>query len=200
LAAPVRCVQQARGLLDHVAWLIGGRAARVGGGIGAVALFQTTSLTLLKASEGAALVRVWVLAEAIGFAALVVLWQVFGDGKTFRVAEEQSVAVFPALHFLAGTDPEFLVEFFLFVLEEHAGAERFAKFVDVLGEADHEEFGDFRLRVEEAAALVREFADEFAHLLDVSGRGLCEVFRGRLVDGHGCSCRLRRMCLFGVTC
>jgi hypothetical protein len=53
-----------------------------------VAFFEATSLTFFEAGEGTALVRIWVLAEAIGFAALVVLWQVFGDGKTFLVAEE----------------------------------------------------------------------------------------------------------------
>ena len=164
-----------------------------------MAFFEATPLALLEAGEGAALVRVWVLAETVGFAALVVLWQVFGDGKTFLVAEEQSVAVFPALHLLAGTDPELLVEFFLLVLEEHARAERLAKFVDVLGEADHEELGDFRLRVEEAAALVGEVLYELAHLLDVLRGGLSEVFLGRLFDGHGCSRRGRRMMLLGVT-
>jgi hypothetical protein len=132
--------------LDDVTRLIGG-AATGAGFAGAVALLKATPLALLEAGEGTALVRVWVLAEPVGFAALVVLWQVCGDGKTFLVAEEQSVAVFPALHLLAGADPELLVEFFLLVFEEHAGAERFAKFVDVLGEADHKELGDFRLRV-----------------------------------------------------
>jgi hypothetical protein len=134
-----------------------------------MALLQATSLALLEASEGAALAWIWVLAEAISFTALVVLWQVFGDGKTFLVAEEQSVAIFPALHLFAGADPELLVKFFLLVIEEHAGAERFAKFIDVLGKADYEELGDFGLRVEEAAALVREVVHELAHLLHVLG-------------------------------
>jgi hypothetical protein len=53
-----------------------------------VALFESTPLALLEAGECAALLRVWILAEAVSFAALVVLWQVFGDGKTFLVAEE----------------------------------------------------------------------------------------------------------------
>jgi hypothetical protein len=164
-----------------------------------MAFFEATPLALLEAGEGAALVGIWVLAETVGFAALVVLWQVFGDGKTFLVAEEQSVAVFPALHFLAGTDPEFLVEFLLLVLEEHAGAERLADFLDVLGEADHEELGDFGLRVKEAAALVREFANELAHLLDVLRGGLSEVFGGGLVNGHGCSRPVEGMLLFEAT-
>ena len=197
MAAPFVCLTLCQEL-DDVARLIRGTAAGAGFA-GAVAFFEATTLALFEAGEGTALVRVWVLAETVGFAALVVLWQVFGDGKTFLVAEEQSVAVFPALHLLAGTDPELLVEFFLLVLEEHARAERLAKFVDVLGEADHEEFGDFRLRVEEAATLVREVADEFAHLLDAFGRGLCAVFLGRLFDGHGCSHWGRRMLLLGVT-
>lgn len=196
MAAPFVCLTLGREL-DDVAGLIGGSATGAGFG-GAVAFLKATALALFEAGEGTALVRMWVLAETVGFAALVVLWQVFGDGKTFLVAEEQSVAVFPALHLLAGADPEFLVDLFLFVLEEHAGAERFTDFIDVLGEADHEEFGDFRLWVEEAAALVREVADEFAHFLDVLGGGLCEVFLGRLFDGHGCSRRGRLMLVSGV--
>jgi hypothetical protein len=164
-----------------------------------MAFLEATPLAFFETGEGATLVGIWVLAETVGFAALVVLWQVLGDGKTFLVAKEQSVAVFPALHFLAGTDPELLVEFFLLVLEEHAGAERFAKFIDVLGKADHEELGDFRLRVEEAATFVCKVADEFAHLFDVLRGGLREIFLGRLFDGHGCSRRGRRMMLLGVT-
>ena len=73
--------------LDDVTRLIGG-AATGAGFAGAVALLKATPLALLEAGEGTALVRVWVLAEPVGFAALVVLWQVCGDGKTFLVAEE----------------------------------------------------------------------------------------------------------------
>ena len=107
-----------------------------------MALLQVSPLALLEACQRPTLFRVGVLADTVGFAALVVLWQVFGDGKTFLVAEEQSVAILPALHLFTGTDPELLLDLLLLVLEEHAGTERFADFIDVLREPDHQEFGD----------------------------------------------------------
>ena len=45
-------------------------------------------MLLLEACERSALVGVRIFAEPVGLAAFVVLGQVFGDGKTFLVAEE----------------------------------------------------------------------------------------------------------------
>ena len=120
---------------DDVAWLVSGASAslvRIVAVVGAASFLQPPSLLLFQAHERAALFRVRILAVSVCLATLVVLGQMFGDGKTFLVAEQQSVAVFPALHLLAGADPELLVDLFLLVLEEHARAERFPDLVDVL--------------------------------------------------------------------
>ena len=58
------------------------------------------------------------------------------------------MAVFPTLHLLAGTDPGGLFDLFGLVLVEVAGTERTAVVVDVLGQTNHEEFGDVFLGVE----------------------------------------------------
>jgi hypothetical protein len=107
-----------------------------------MALGDGAALLRFEAAQRTALFGRGIGSQAVGFTAFVILWQVFGDGKTFLIAEEQSVAVFPPLHLLAGTDPELLLDLLLLVLEEHAGAERLAHLVHVLGEADHQELGD----------------------------------------------------------
>jgi hypothetical protein len=104
-----------------------------------------------------------VFARAVDLAAFVVVWEILGDGKTFLIAEEQSMAVFPALHLVAGTDPGAGLHLFGFVLVEVAGTERPAKVIDVLGQPDHEEFGDVVFRVQIAAALLSEGVDELPH-------------------------------------
>ncbi len=143
------------------------------------------ALLLLEAGEGAALVGGGVRAEAVGLAAFVVLGQVFGDGKTFLIAKEQSVAVLPALHLFAGADPELLLDLRLLVLEEHAGAERFPDLVGVLGEADDEEFGDLALRVEVGAGLLGEVVDELPHFGEGLGLRDGTIRVGGLVERHG---------------
>ena len=111
-------------------------------------LLDLAALFLLEAREGAALVRVRILDDAVDLAALVAFWQVLGNRKTFRITEEQSVAVFVLLHLLAGADPGAPLHLFLLVLVEVAGAERSTEVVHVLGEADHEELGDLALGME----------------------------------------------------
>lgn len=69
------------------------------------AFVDDPALLLLQAAERSALVRRWVFDQAIDLAALVVLWQVLRYRKTFRITEEQSVAVLPLLHLLTGADP-----------------------------------------------------------------------------------------------
>ena len=56
--------------------------------LGAAGLVDRTPLLLFKAAEGAALVGVLVLDQAVDFAAFVPFWQVLGDRKTFRITEE----------------------------------------------------------------------------------------------------------------
>ncbi len=146
------------------------------------ALDDAAPLLLLEPSKGAPELRVRVLAETVGLKTLVVLWEIFSDGKTFLIAEQQSVAILPALHFFARTDPELLPDLLLLVLEEHAGAERPAHLVDVLREADHEEVCDLALGVEVRPRLTGEGLDELLHLRDVLRRGLLAIRLGRLVD------------------
>ena len=117
--------------------------------VGADALVYGAALLLLEAREGTALRGVGVRTISVGLAAFVVLWQVLGDGKTFRIGEKQSVAVLPPLHLLARADPELRLDLSLLVLEEHAGAEWAADFLDVLREADDQEVRDFALGVQE---------------------------------------------------
>ena len=69
------------------------------------AFHDSAALLLLQPAEGAALVRVRVPDDAVDLAPLVVIWQVLCNRKTFRIAEEQSVAILVLLHLLAGADP-----------------------------------------------------------------------------------------------
>ena len=75
------------------------------GSVAAFALFDLAAALFFEAAEGATLVRMGVLADAVDRDAFVSFGQVLGDGKTFLIAEEQSMTVFPALHFFAGADP-----------------------------------------------------------------------------------------------
>jgi hypothetical protein len=112
----------------------------------------------------------------------VVLWQVLGDGKTFLIAEEQSMAVFPTLHLVAGTDPGAAFDLFGFVFVVVAGAEGAAEVVDVLGQADDEELGDVFLRVEEGPALLVVVVDELPHLGERLLGRLVTVFVPHAID------------------
>jgi len=57
-------------------------------GRGLLSLIDGAALLFLQAGQGAAFVWVRVLDYAVDLAALVVLWQVLCDRKTFRVTEE----------------------------------------------------------------------------------------------------------------
>ena len=141
-----------------------------GGGLSSVAAFAFVDFStalLFEAAEGSAFVRMWIGADSVDLDAFVIFGQVFGDGKTFLIAEEQSMAVFPALHFLAGTDPGRFFDLFRLVLVEVAGTERSAELVDVFGETDHEELGDVFLGMEVGTALLSEVAGELPHLVEI---------------------------------
>ena len=114
----------------------------------AAGLFDLAALLFFEATERAALIGVRVFDQAVDLAAFVVFWQVLGNRKTFRIAEEQSMAVLVLLHLLAGADPGAGLRLLGLVLVEVAGAQRLADLVDVLGEADDEELGDLALRVQ----------------------------------------------------
>ena len=87
----------------------------------------------LQTADGASLAGGGIGAQAVDLPPLVVLWQVLGDGKTFLIAEEQSMAVFPALHLVAGADPGTALDLFGLVFVVVARAEGAAEVVDVLG-------------------------------------------------------------------
>ena len=57
-------------------------------GVVAAGLVDLAALFLLDAAEGAALVGVRILNDAVDLASLVSLWQVLCDRKTFRITEE----------------------------------------------------------------------------------------------------------------
>ncbi len=57
-------------------------------GIGLFPLVKLAALLLLQTTQRAALVWVRVFDLAVDLAALVVLWQVLCDRKTFRITEE----------------------------------------------------------------------------------------------------------------
>ena len=61
-------------------WLVRDRAA--------TALIDGAPLLLFEAGEGAALLGLLVLDDAVDLASLMPLWQVLGYRKTFRIAEE----------------------------------------------------------------------------------------------------------------
>jgi hypothetical protein len=69
-------------ILPHVG--LAGRQRR----LLAAALLDLAALLLFQAPQRAALVRVRVFDQAVDLASLVVLWQVLGNRKTFRIAEE----------------------------------------------------------------------------------------------------------------
>ena len=54
----------------------------------AAGLVDRTALLLFEATEGAALIGVLVLDQAVDFSAFVPFWQVLGDRKTFRITKE----------------------------------------------------------------------------------------------------------------
>ena len=58
------------------------------GAVGAAALLQATPLLFFQARQRAPLVGIWISPQAVGLATFVILGQVFGDGKTFLVAEQ----------------------------------------------------------------------------------------------------------------
>jgi hypothetical protein len=130
---------------------------------------------------------------AVDLATFVVLGEMLGDGKTFRIAEEQSMAIFPLLHLVAGADPGALFDLLDLVIIEIAGAERAAKVVDVLGEANDEKLGDVLLGMEVGAALFDVFVDELPHLGERLLAGLGTIpFVDMLNVGHGMFPQLRR--------
>ena len=88
----------------------------------------------------------------------------FGYRKTFRCNEKQSVAIFIALHLLAGTDPSFLVNFRLLVLIEVAWTQWFSEFVCMFGKTDYWKFRDFPLRMKVGSTLIFEALYELPHL------------------------------------
>ena len=79
-------------------------------------------LLLFEAAESAAFVGVLVLDQAVDLAAFVPFRQVFGDRKTFRITEEQSMTVLVLLHLLAGADPGAALGFRRLVFVEIARA------------------------------------------------------------------------------
>lgn len=54
----------------------------------ATGLIDRTTLLLFETAERAALLRVWIFDDAVNLASFVSLWQVLGNRKTFRIAEE----------------------------------------------------------------------------------------------------------------
>jgi len=54
----------------------------------AARLVDRPPLLLFEAAEGATLVGMLVLDQAVDLSAFVPFWQVLGDRKTFRIAEE----------------------------------------------------------------------------------------------------------------
>lgn len=107
------------------------------GVLGRSALVDLAALTLGDAPECATLLGCGIEAQAVDLAAFVVLWQVLGNRKTFRITEEQSVTVLPSLHLLARAAPGAALRFGSLVRVEITGAERPADFLDVLGKANH---------------------------------------------------------------
>src|SRR5207248_1427669 len=145
-AAPTRRVSRGcDGLLFR-----GRGAFFVGRGVvgGFAALVEGVAALFFEAAEGAALVWVLVLDDAVDFASFVPFRQVLCDRKTFRITEKHSMAVFVLLHLVAGADPRAAGRFFRLVLVEVAGAQRLADLVDVLGEADDEKLRDLALRMQ----------------------------------------------------
>ena len=160
----------------------------------AVPLFlDGAALFFFEATDGATLIGMRVGDQAVDFAAFVVVGEVLGNGKTFLIAEEQSMAIFPLLHLLAGTDPGGGFDLFGFVFVVVAWAEGSADFVDVFGEANHEKFGNLFLRVEIGAAFIGKVLDELLHFPHVFFRGLHAIFIADGVHfgfiGHGGSSR-----------
>ena len=88
----------------------------------AARLVDLAMLLLFEAAERAALVGVLVFDQAVDLAAFVPFRQVLGDRKTFRITEEQSMAVLVLLHLLAGADPGAALGFRGLVLVEIARA------------------------------------------------------------------------------
>ena len=133
----------------------------------ALLFFDRAALFFFEAADGAALVGLRVGDQAVDFATFVVVGEVLGNGKTFLIAEEQSMAVFPFLHLFAGTDPGGGFDLFGLVFVVVARAEGTAEFINVLGEANDEEFRKITLRMQVAAALLGKVLDKLPHLIDV---------------------------------
>lgn len=96
------------------------------------AFLNLSPLLLFQSPNSAPLVRLGILHHAVDLAAFVSLGQVFGYRKTFRIAEEHSVAVLVFLHLLARADPLTGFRLFNLVCVEVAGAERPPDLIDVL--------------------------------------------------------------------
>jgi len=56
--------------------------------VAALSLVDLSTALFFQATQGSAFVGVWIGADAVDGAALVIFWQVLGDGKTFLIAEE----------------------------------------------------------------------------------------------------------------
>jgi len=89
--------------------------------------------------------------QAVGFAAFMVFGQILRDGKTFRVYEQQAVAIFVDLHVITGADPRAMFDLFLLVRIKAAGTQRFAEGVHVVCQPEHNRLSDFLVRMSKRA-------------------------------------------------
>src|SRR4029077_13012557 len=119
----------------------------------------------------AALVRMLVLRDSVGVAALVVFGQVFGDRQSVRPDEQQAVAVLVLLHLVAGADPAALLGLGCRVWIEVARAERLADLLDMPGEPGHHGLGYGPVGVERRARLLGILPRVRPHLVHVGRRG-----------------------------
>ena len=85
--------------------------------------------------ERAASLRCRIGDEAVTLTALMVLGQILGDRHAVLTDEEQAMAIFIDLHFVAGAHPPSQLGFGLLVRVKVARAQGLAQLVDVSGEA-----------------------------------------------------------------
>lgn len=109
-------------------------------------LNRTTRL-LLELPERPPFIGCRVSNDPIDLTAFVVFGEVLGDGKTFRIAKEQSVAVLPLLHLIARADPGRGLNLFRLIFVKITRAERPTELINMLGEADHQSLSDLGLGV-----------------------------------------------------
>ena len=121
---------------------------RLGRGVAGFALVDRATLLFFEATDGASFVGLGVADQAVDLAALVVVGEMLGDGKTFLIAEEQSMAVLPSLHLFTGADPGGGLDLLLLVFVEVARTEGTSQLIDVLGEPDNEKLCDFLPRMQ----------------------------------------------------